>query len=161
MPEHKTPEALSETTAEAPAPAPVLVTQPEKITGLLELIDGFVSENVTEDKSQDMGGGSSTGDDDSSTQPSPREIALQNLPPAPQMQKKVAEHIETRIVRLRKEVKRIERLSKKGSAYRLSALYARLRFLNTLLTSIWKASETTIRRLFIRVFIDKQKIMDK
>ena len=52
----------------------------------------------------------------------------------------------------------IVRSKKPGSAYALSQLYAKIRHLNALLADLLEASYDVLKRLFVKVFIDKQAI---
>lgn len=166
MDTNTSPEAAAEAVAvpEQVSTAPLLVKQPDRMKSLMDHIDSFVSENVREDISGDLGGGGGggTGDgDDDDQQPSARTLALQNLPAPQVMQKRIAGHIEHEVKTLRKDIRKVERLRKKGAAYRLTKLYARLRLLNSLLKSVLDASGEVIQRIFVRVFIDKQPIIEK
>ncbi len=142
----------------------LVVAQPEKFEGLLDTISLMdkVSERIGEDASSDMGGasagsGGTQGDDDD--QQSARAQAIANLPDSPQMQKELSQHIKKEIKVLRKQVrKRAFRASKKGSAHQLNELYSKIRRLNTLLGQLMEVSADVLKRIFIRVFIDKQSI---
>jgi hypothetical protein len=150
--------------AEQPSAAPLLVKQPDRMKSLMDHIDSFVSENVREDISGDLGGGgggTGDGDDDDNQQPSAREIALKSLPTPQVMQERIANHIEYEVKNLRKDLRKVDRLRKKGAAYKLTKLYARLRLLNSLLKSVLDASGEVVQRIFVRVFIDKQPIIEK
>lgn len=142
----------------------LVVTQPEKFQGLLDTISLMdkVSERMGEDNSGDMGGsggavaGNGTGDD--ATQ-STRAQAIANLPDSPQMRRELSTYIQKEIKLLRKQVrKKAFRASKPGSAHQLNELYSKMRRLNTLLSELMEASVDVLKRIFIRVFIDKQSI---
>lgn len=145
---------------------PVLtVTQPEKISGLLEtlnLIDQM-SERIGEDRSGDLGGGGAGAKGSKGTAgarlPSPRDQAIANLPPQEVMQKKLEEKIRAEVRVLRKQIRSIPSSSKPGAAHRLNALYARIRMLNRLLFTLLESSLEVLKRLFVRVFIDEQPIL--
>lgn len=141
----------------------LIVSQPKKLEGLLEtlvLIDK-VSETLGEDRSGDMGGGGggAQGDDDQ-IQISLRKKAIENLPDSPIMQKQLKAHIEKEVVKLQKEVKKAaRRASKPGSAYQMNNLYSRIRRLNTLLSELLEASQDVLKRLYVKIFVDKQTVI--
>jgi hypothetical protein len=145
---------------------PVLtVTQPEKIANLLDtltLIDQ-VSERIGEDRSGDLGGAGGAvqkaGAGAGARAPSPRDQAIANLPSEQIMQQKLEEKIRVEIRTLRRQIRAIPSTTQAGAAYKLNALYARIRILNRLLASLLEASFEVIKRLFIRVFIDEQPIL--
>lgn len=74
------------------------------------------------------------------------------------MQKQLAEHIRVEVKKLRKQALQISRMSRPGAAYKLNELYARIRHLNAILAELFEASMDVLKRLFVRVFIDKQTI---
>jgi hypothetical protein len=139
----------------------LVVTQPEKFEGLLETISLMdkVSETMGEDKSGDMGdGGTSGGQGDDGTV-STRAQAIAALPDTPQMRKELGNYIQKEIKVLRKQVRRKAfRASKPGGAHQLNELYSKIRRLNSLLSELLDTSVDVLKRLFIRVFIDKQSI---
>ena len=142
-----------------------LVTQPEKMKGLEGLLETIslmdkVSETMGEDHSGDMGGngtqGSAKKNDDSV---SARAAALANLPDAPEMQRHLKGYIQQEIKTLRKEVrKKTFKAYKPGSAYQINELYKKIRRLNSLLAELMNTSMDALKRLFIKVFIDKQAL---
>lgn len=141
----------------------LIVTQPEKFEGLLETITLMdkVSERMGEDRSGDMGGGGSgqsgKGDDDDAT--SARAQAIANLPETPEMRRELGSYIQKEIKVLRKQIRRQAfRASKPGSAHQLNELYGKIRRLNSLLSELMEASVDVLKRLFIKVFVDKQTI---
>jgi len=143
----------------------LIVSQPKKLEGLLEtlvLIDK-VSETMGEDRSGDMGGGGTGGTaqgDDDQIQISLREKAIANLPDAQVMQKQLKAHIEKEVSKLQKEVKHAaRRASKPGSAYKMNILYARMRRLNALLAELLEASHEVLKRLYVKIFVDKQTVI--
>ena len=152
-----------ETSAEV-SPA-LIVSQPKKLGSLLEtltLLDK-VSETVGEDRSGDMGGaGTGTGqqgDDDGQTI-SLREQAIANLPDATVMQRRLKVHIEKDVKRLQKQIKRAaRRASEPGAAYKINQLYARIRRLNALLAELLEASHEVLKRLYVKIFVDKQTVI--
>lgn len=90
---------------------------------------------------------------------SARDLAIANLPPQQQMQAQLEAHIREEIKHLRKQAKHIAKLSRPGAAYHINQLYARMRHLNALLAELLEASFEALKRLFIRVFVDKQNIV--
>ncbi len=140
----------------------LVVTQPDKFQGLLDTISLMdkVSERIGESKAGDLGGGGSgQGSGQGDQGQSARAQAIANLPVTPDMQRELSQYIRKEIKTLRKEVRRKAfRASKPGSAYALNQLYGKIRRLNTLLSEIMDASVDVLKRLFIRIFIDKQSI---
>lgn len=142
----------------------LIVTQPPKMKELGQVLDAIdnlaqrVSERSSEDVSGDLGssgGSSGTGQ----KRASPRDAAIALMPTAPAvLQAELAKHIEQEIKQLERKVSRAGAMSKAGGAYELNELYARIRKLRSLLREIVEASVDLLKRLFIRVFIDKQPI---
>lgn len=162
MPSGANPELQAQQTERKEGSTNLVVAQPEKFEGLLETISLMdkISERMGEDKSGDLGGGGSStskGDDDDSV--SARAQAIANLPDTPQMRKELGVYIQKEIKVLRKEVRRKAfRASKPGSAYKLNDLYSKIRRLNSLLAELMETSVDVLKRIFIRVLIDKQSI---
>lgn len=142
----------------------LVVAQPEKFQGLLDTINLMdkVSETMGEDRSGDMGGsgsgsGGQQGDDDDAT--SVRAQAIANLPSEMVMKKEIGKYIQKEIKTLRKQVrKKAFRASKPGSAHQINEMYAKIRRLNNLFAELMESSVDVLKRIFIRVFIDKQSI---
>lgn len=142
----------------------LIVSQPKKLEGLMEtiaLIDK-VSERMGEDRSGDLGAagsgsmaGAQQGDD--GTQ-SARQIALANLPEPRMMQRQLEKHIYKEVHRLNKQVKKLTRASKPGNAHHINEMYAHIRRLNSILAELVEASYDVLKRLYIRIFVDKQNI---
>lgn len=142
---------------------PVLVVeQPHKLGTLLTTLDAIdrVSEFVSSGPSNQMSGGqgASSGQGDDGTV-SAREQAIANIPEPVVMQKELQKEIQKEVKMLRKEVNKITKLSKAGNAYQLNKLYGRIRRLNKLLSELVDASFDVLKRLFIKVFIDKQSVI--
>ena len=146
------------------------VTQPAKmkaVEDMLNLLDTIesvpqkVSEMTGEDRSSDMGGGGMARSGGSQqSQVSPRDQAIAAMPTeAPVLRLKLKEHIEEEIKELRKAAHHHKRTSAPGGAYKLNELYARIRRLNTLLSSLVEASMDVLRKFYIRVFVDRQAIL--
>lgn len=157
----------------APSSAPDRVLQPQSrplnSIGLSDSL-GMILEEVnriseqakegpSEQWSSGNGGLTTSASGAGSTTVSARDQAIANLPDPKIMQKELEKHIRTEVKKLRKQALSIARMSHPGAAYRLNALYARIRNLNALLSELLDASYEAIRRFFIRVFIDKQHIL--
>lgn len=154
-----------------PQPAPGKVLQPEKmaIESLLggQLDDFLKNINRMSETAPggpgEQGGGSgmqATGGTQGSTPvASARDQAIAALPVPVVMQKELEKHIRTEVKKLRKQAQRIARMNKPGAAHALNELYKSIRLLNALLAKILEASYDVLKRLFIRVFIDRQPIL--
>ncbi len=140
------------------------LVQPSKAEGLALLvaeIGDIPSENSGEGPGENwsQGGGQMTTTGGQQGQhTSARDQAIANLPVAARMQQVLEAHIRNEVKALRKEANRITRSRKPGSAYALAELYGKIRRLNALLAELLEASFDVLKRLFIRVFIDKQAI---
>ena len=148
---------------QSPEAKHLVVAQPAKIHGLLETISLMdkVSERIGEDNSGDIRstGSSSDTKQSSSSTTSARAQAIANLPDTPQLRQELTTYIRHEIKDLRKQVrKQAFRASKPGSAYQLNELYSKIRRLNSLLGELMEVSVDALKRIFIRVFIDKQSI---
>lgn len=148
--------------------APSNVAQPQKLphlegmVTLLEEIDR-ISEKTGEDRSGDWSG--ATGGTGTAVRTtgqsgiSPRDQAIANLPATGVMVQQLQAHIITEIKTLRKEIRSVTRLRNPGAAFQLNELYTKLRRLNGLLHDLFEASYEVLKRLFVKVFIDKQPIL--
>ncbi len=155
------------TTIKSVETSKLIVRQPAKLAELGKLLETFdnlsarVSERQAEDVSGDLGGGgmvgtkSTQGDDGIS----PRDLAIERIPPFEIVRQKLEGHIQEEVRKLEKQARRIARGSKPGSAHKLNDIYARIRRLNALLYQMVEASVEMLKRLFIRVFIDQQPIL--
>lgn len=147
------------------APTQQIVVQPSKVQ-LTEFTDfltgiGNIAETTGGPANDGNGSGSGTSmqaTGSSQAGMSPRDLAIANLPIPIVMQKELQTHILAEVKKLRKQAKTIAAMSRPGGAYKLNQLYARIRRLNALLSSLLDASVDVIKRLFIRIFIDKQNI---
>jgi hypothetical protein len=148
--------------------AKLIVNQPPKMQELNELLlslEGLeqrVSEKTGEDKSQDMGAaGAAAGKAQGATQQSARDQAIAAMPTSPDvLRKDLTLHIGKEVHKLQKLAHQAaRRTGKPGDAFRLNQIYARIRRLNALLGDLVHASIEILRRLFIRVFIDRQPIL--
>lgn len=140
--------------------APVVVAQPKSVN-LASFMEGLgqFTENAG-DTPANWGGGSSgalatTGQQNG---PSARDLAIEQLPIPVVMQKQLEQHIRTEVKKLRRQAIKIAAIGHPGGAYKLNQLYSRIRHLNAILASLFEASVDVIKRLFVRVFIDKQSI---
>lgn len=154
--------ALSRSVESASA---LIVTQPPKVEMLLDAlaaIDKF-SERVGEDRSTDMGGGGGAvakKGDDTSSAATVRNQKIANLPAQEAMRIELQKEIEKEVSELHKEVKRVKRrVTRPGAAYKLNTLYARIRKLNSLIAELFDAAYDVVKRLFIKVVIDRQKVL--
>ncbi len=140
------------------------VLQPSKAEGLAMLvaeINDLPGETATEDATSDWKASSTgTAMTAQGTQQgsSTRDQAMANLPVPAQMQKQLEAHIRSEVKQLRKQTKLIIRSRKPGSAYALAQMYAKIRHLNALLADLLEASYDVLKRLFVKVFVDKQAI---
>ena len=76
------------------------------------------------------------------------------------MQRKLEQHIKKEVRQLNRETRKLSRrASKKGAAHKLTELYARIRRLNGLLAELLEASIDVVKRLYIRIFVDKQAVL--
>lgn len=162
---------LSETArpSSGPEKAPeskLIVTQPPKMKELgqlLETLDGLaqrVSERNSEDASGDLGGSGSVGGQTGQRRASSRDVAIALMPTAPVvLQQKLAEHIEQEVRKLERELRALKRVTKAGGAFEMNELYRRIRKLRSLLRELMEASVDLLKRLYIRVFVDKQSIL--
>lgn len=138
------------------------VLQPSKAEGLAMLvaeINELPSENMGEDRSGDWSGsGGAVQTGGATQQASARDQAIANVPSPAAMQRQLEAHIRAEVKELRKQTRFIIRSRKPGSAYALAQIYAKIRHLNALLADLLEASYDVLKRLFVKVFIDKQAI---
>lgn len=154
------------TSAEAVPSA--VVSQPMKVDlngqlgSFLEEI-GRISESSPTGPSNDgpMGtsGGAVQTTSGTSSAISARDEAIANIPAPRVMQKQLEAHIKAEVKKLRKQAKTIARINQPGGAYRLNMLYMRIHHLNALLSELLSSSVEVLKRLFIKVFIDKQTVL--
>ncbi len=155
----------------SPAPSPKLekagaVVQPVKTETmsaiLMDVNDAIKEANPSGPGEQWSGssqGTTSTGIQPASQGTSWRDQAIANLPVPVVMQQKLHTHIEEEIKELRKQASKITDLRKPGAANHFNQLHAKIHRLNSLLAGLFEASIDVIKRIFIRVFIDKQPIL--
>ena len=143
------------------------VQQPPKMKELgqlLETLDALsqrVGERTSEDNSGDMGGaGGMVATGGAKAGATARDNAIAHMPNSPVVLKKeLTQHIEGEIEDLKKEARKVARTSQTGGAFELNELYGKIRKLRSLLHDIVEASIDVLKRIFIRVFIDKQAIL--
>ncbi len=150
--------------------SPETVSQPskaiqlEQVEGLSEFVDQInqIKEHASDTAGEQWAGGSGTQKAVTTTGQqqgaSARDMAMANLPPAKTMQKELEKHIKEEVKKLRKQAKTITRVGQPGGAHKLTLLYRQIRHLNSLLAAIWDTSLDVLKRLFVRVFVDKQSI---
>lgn len=146
------------TVEQAPSQA-LIVTQPRQLESLLGAI---MAASKPSEKQGDASGdwSSSQGQAGGAADPavSAREEALAAIPDVPVMQAQLEAHIQQEVATLRREAAMLTISDKPGAAYELAQLYAKIRRLNSLVSQLFDASIEVVKRLFIRVFIDKQSL---
>lgn len=158
------PETGKTSSAGAETAAALIVTQPPRVEMLLEALAAIdkISESVGENRSGNMGGsgGRSGKGDDGAAATTIRDQKIANLPVEHVMRTELEKHIEKEVIELHREVRRAKRrLTRPGAAYKLNALYARIRRLNALIAELFEAAYDVVKRLFIKVVIDRQKVL--
>ena len=132
-----------------------------QLGGILEEVNR-ISEQASENAKEDWSSTKATATQQGSAgqaSSSQRQQAIASIPEPPIMQKQLEKHIRAEVKKLRRQAKTISRISHPGAAHRLNQLYAHIRRLNALLSELVEASYEALKRLFIRVFIDKQPIL--
>ncbi len=137
---------------------PVLVNMQNFLMELNDKVSEKSTEDATSDWSQASGGTGSAVQTTGQTGASVRDQAIANLPIPVVMQKQLEQHIRNEVKQLRKQALKIANTSKPGGAHKLNELYARIHRLNALLASLFEASVEVLKRLYVRVFVDKQNI---
>lgn len=150
--------------------SPETVVQPskalqlEQVEGLSEFVDQInqikehASDTAGEQWSSGSGSQKAVATAGQQQAVSARDLAIANLPSPKAMQRELEKHIKEEVKNLRKQAKTVTRLGQPGGAHRLTLFYRQIRHLNSLLSAIWDTSVDVVKRLFIRVFIDKQSI---
>lgn len=142
----------------------LIVTQPKHLENILAAIAEVdrVSEKQGDASSGDWGGTGGgqgqQGDDGKSAAAIAREEAIARIPEPMVMQSALKQHIEQEVKTLRRQAQRLTKSSRPGAAFELSQMYAKIRRLNGMILELFDASIDVLKRLFIRVFIDKQSI---
>ncbi len=151
---------------EAVQAKPEVVLQPVRLQNFLAGLEDIItpSENVQVRAGENLPvtGGASGGQAGATAGQagmSPRDQAIAAIPVQAVMQKEIATHITEEVKKLRKEAKMVARVTRKGGAYQLNTLYARIHRLNALLSELFEAGLDVVKRLYIRIFIDKQPIL--
>lgn len=144
--------------------APAVVFQPQKLKEIVEVVDlmGTVAARVREDSSADLpggGGGSGTQGAGQTSGTSARDDAIAKAPPMAVMQKKLVEHLEREVKAIEKQARSLKASGARGSGFRLSELYRKIRSLRSLIGDILHASAEMVKRFYISVFIDRQSIV--
>jgi hypothetical protein len=144
------------------------VVQPMKVDNRMDALSNFlegINMEVSEKEGDKPGeqwsgsqGGTAVATSQAQTGTSARSQAIANLPAPAVMQKQLEQHIRSEVKKLRKQAMSIARMSRPGAAFHLNQLYARIRSLNALLADLFDASVDVLKRMFIKVFIDKQAI---
>ncbi|MBP9750632.1 MAG: hypothetical protein KBC95_02160 [Candidatus Peribacteraceae bacterium] len=148
------------TLEKGPANQALIVTQPRQ----LELLLGAIMEAGSKpsekqgDASGDWSGGQGPAGGAADPAVTAREEALAAIPDVPVMQVRLEAHIEKEVESLRRQAVKLTASDRPGAAHELSELYAKIRRLNSLVSQLFDASIEVIKRLFIRVFIDKQSL---
>jgi hypothetical protein len=150
----------------SPAPErPSATVQPgkaEKMQALLLEVNDIISESTpTKPGEQWSGGGTQTTATGTAAASgmSWRDQAIAAIPSPQAMQKQLEGHIQEEIKTLRKQASKITDLRKPGAAHRFNELHSKIHRLNALLAGLFEASVDVLKRIFIRVFIDKQAIL--
>lgn len=98
--------------------------------------------------------------DDTSAAATARNQKIANLPAQEVMRSELQKQIEKEVAELHTEVKKTKkRLTRPGAAYKLNTLYGRIRKLNSLIGELFDAAYDVVKRLFIKVVIDRQKVL--
>jgi hypothetical protein len=142
--------------------AKLVVLQPPKLESLLMVLADLerISERVSEDRSGDLGSGGQSGTAGAtSDEDSLRARAIRSLPSTTVMRKRLTHHLEKEVKQLERRAKKLARSTRKGSAYLLNELYARIRKIQSLILELSEAASDLIRRLYIRFFIDHQQLV--
>lgn len=139
------------------SPKILLVEQPksarlDSLLAEIEQITELPAKGISEDRPSGTGAASSQAI-------SPREAAIAALPDLPVMQGALTGHIEQEINVLRKEAQRVTRLGRSGHAHRLNEIYRKIRQLQSLLLTLLESSYEILRRLYVRIIIDRQPIL--
>jgi hypothetical protein len=158
-----TPEKASSSPSTQVETGSSVVVQPSRVE-FAALLDGIgkISEQSAggpaHDGATSGGGVVAKGQSSGQSQVSARDLAIAALPVPAVMQKALEKHIQEEVKKLRKQAKAVARIGNPGGAYRLNQLYTRIHHLNAILAGLFEASIDVVKRLFVRVFIDRQTI---
>lgn len=145
--------------------AELAVRQPVKLTSLLTLLSDLekISEIVREENAHDlgMGIGASAGVGAGAGRGgfSFRDQAIQSLPSTEIMRRHLTRHLQHEVRALEKSAAHMARSKKKGSAYHLNELYAKIRRVQSLIAELIEAAADVVKRLYVRLFIDHQQLV--
>ncbi len=150
---------------------PNQVSQPSKVPAeamqaILAEVNDIIGESGASKPGEQWSGASgtqqvaTTGSTQAATQTSSwRDQAIAAIPAPQVLQKQLTVHIAQEITDLRKQASKITDLRKPGAAHRFNELQSKIHRLNNLLSALFEASVEVLRRIFIKVFIDKQPIL--
>lgn len=155
----------------APEAAPSRVIQPHKRTdelqGFLDQL-GSISETAPARAGENLpaasGGQQAAASTGQAGQAQParswRDDAIAQMPQDDRvLQREIAKHIQTEVKKLRKEARKIARVSGAGNAYHLNILYSKIHRMSAMLASLLEAGTDMLKKLYIRIFVDKQPIL--
>ena len=140
----------------------VVQPQKERLQDILMEVNDIVGEASPQKAGEQWSGGgqvATTGGQSSTQTVSWRDQAIANLPAPQVMQKQLEKHIHQEIKVLRKQASKITDLRKPGAAHHFNELQSKIHRLNALLASLFEVSVDVIKRIFIRVFVDKQTVL--
>jgi hypothetical protein len=140
----------------------VVQPQKDKLQDILMEVNDIVGEASPVKAGEQWSGGgqvAKTGGQSSTQTASWRDQAIANLPAPQIMQKQLEKHIHTEIKTLRKQASKITDLRKPGAAHHMNELQSKIHRLNALLASLFEVSVDVMKRIFVRVFVDKQTVL--
>jgi len=143
----------------------LVVHQPPKLQSLLTLLSDLerISEVLREESARDLGSSGGTGSSIKGSAAgagvSLRDQAIRSLPSTEAMRHKLTKHLQHEVRELEKRASRLARSGKKGSAFLLNELYAKIRRIQSLIAELVEAAADVVRRLYIRLFIDHQQLV--
>ncbi|MBT3835600.1 hypothetical protein HOF56_05160 [Candidatus Peribacteria bacterium] len=139
------------------------VHQPRPMSDLLDVLGSMerVKERISDDKSGDLGGsgGMVTSGKSSGSGVSIRDNAIASLPSETIMRSKLKQKLKKEMKGLERKAFNASKSSKKGSAHTLNELYARIRKVQNLISELIDATFDLVKRLYIKMFIDHQKVV--
>lgn len=121
-----------------------------------------ISEVVREEGSQDLGSGAGSFPAARGTQSggvSFRDQAIKALPSTEVMRQRLTHHLQKEVRELERRAGKLARTVRKGSAYLLNELYAKIRRIQSLIAELIEATAEVVKRLYIRLFIDHQQLV--
>jgi hypothetical protein len=151
--------------ASTPEAASNRVLQPIQANAVRSFLEEMsnIKEAATDLPGEDLpaaGGGSqmTAAGQQTQTTTSARQAAIAGLPKPQVMQKEITKHIQSEVKKLRKQAKRLA-VTHPGSAHHLVQIYAKIHRLNSLLAEIFEAGLDVLKRLYVRIFVDRQAIL--